>query len=89
MATRVEADLLIPGLGDPIPNGSVVFDGPTISYAGPIEGAPASATSDAAVSVPVVMPGLGDTHTHFFGLRYLSVGEQVCTSDWVNIVRAA
>jgi imidazolonepropionase-like amidohydrolase len=89
MATRVEADLLIPGLGDPIPHGCVVFDGPTISYAGPIEDAPASATSDATVSVPVVMPGLWDTHTHFFGLRNLSVDEQVYSSDWVNIVRAA
>ncbi|MGP8069673.1 MAG: hypothetical protein ACLP5V_07255 [Candidatus Bathyarchaeia archaeon] len=42
MTTRVEADLLIPGLGDPISNGCVVFDVPKISYAGPIEGAPAS-----------------------------------------------
>jgi hypothetical protein len=41
MAARVEADILIPGSGDPISNGCVVFDGRRISYAGPIEGAPA------------------------------------------------
>jgi imidazolonepropionase-like amidohydrolase len=88
MSTRVEADLLIPGLGDPISNGCVVFDGPTISYAGPIEGAPASVPSDLTINVPTVLPGLWDTHTHFFGLRNLSVEEQVYTSDWVGIVRA-
>jgi imidazolonepropionase-like amidohydrolase len=87
MTTRVEADLLIPGLGDPIPNGCVVFDGPTITYAGTIEGAPASAPDDLTINVPTVMPGLWDTHTHFFGLRNLSVEEQVYTSDWECIVR--
>jgi len=28
---RIEADLLIPGRGEPIRNGCVVFDGPTIA----------------------------------------------------------
>jgi imidazolonepropionase-like amidohydrolase len=88
MATRVEADILIPGSGDPISNGCVVFDGPTIAYAGTIEGAPTPAPSDVTVNVPAVLPGLWDTHTHFFGLRNLSVEEQVYTSDWEGIVRS-
>ena len=89
MSTRVEADVLIPGAGDPIVNGCVVFDGPTISYAGPIEGAPSASTSEQTLNVPSVLPGLWDTHSHFFGLRTLSVEEQVYTSQWVGIVRAA
>ena len=32
---RIEADLLIPGRGDPIRDGVVVLDGARISYAGP------------------------------------------------------
>ena len=30
---RIEADLLIPGNGDPVRDGVVVWDGPTITYA--------------------------------------------------------
>jgi imidazolonepropionase-like amidohydrolase len=89
MATRIEADLLIQGMGDPIPNGCVVFDGPTISYAGPTEGAPEHAPSDMTINVPAALPGLWDTHTHFFGVRNLSIEEEVYTSPWVGIVRAA
>jgi imidazolonepropionase-like amidohydrolase len=88
MATRVEADVLIPGAGDPIPNGCVTFDGGTISYAGPIEGSPPAGPSDTTVSVPVVMPGLWDCHTHFAGLRSLSVEEQVYTSYSVSLIRS-
>ncbi len=88
MATRVEADLLIPGEGDPIRNACVVFDGPTLQYAGPIESAPPPDTSDVSVSVPVVMPGLWDCHTHFAGIRSLSVEEQVYTSYSVSLIRS-
>ncbi len=89
MATRLEADLLIPGSGDPISNGCVVFDGPRITYAGPREGAPPASPADTVESVPVVLPGFWDTHTHFIGIRTFSVEEQVYTSPWVGITRAA
>ena len=36
---RITADLLIPGRGDPVPDGVVVLDGGRISYAGPAAGA--------------------------------------------------
>ena len=89
MATRIEADVLIPGTGEPISNGCVVFDGPTIAYAGPIENAPASSPSDLTISVPAVLPGLWETHGHFWGTRNLSMEEIVYTSPWVGILRAA
>lgn len=87
MATRIEADVLIPGLGEPIRNGCVVFDGSAIAYAGPIEGAPSPGSSDVTVSVPAVLPGLWDCHTHFIGIRSFTVEEQVYTSDFVGLIR--
>ena len=88
MATRIEADVLIPGSGDPVRNGCVVLDGATISFAGPIEGAPKAATSDVTVSVPAVMPGMWDCHCHFIGIRNFSMEEQVYTSLAVSIIRS-
>ncbi|MCI4339454.1 MAG: amidohydrolase family protein [Thermoplasmata archaeon] len=89
MATRVEADVLIPGTGEPTRNGCVIFDGATISYAGPIESAPPASPSDTTVNVPAVLPGLWDTHTHFTGIRNFTMEEMVYTSPWVGILRAA
>ncbi|MEU0518319.1 amidohydrolase family protein [Streptosporangium sp. NPDC006007] len=39
-----------------------------IAYAGPGVGAPAAAPGEDTLSVPVVMPGMWDCHTHFSGL---------------------
>jgi imidazolonepropionase-like amidohydrolase len=89
VATRIEADVLIPGLGDPIRNGCVIFDGPTISYVGPSEGAPASLPSDTTLGAKAALPGLWDCHTHFVGLRRWSMEEIIYTSPWHGIVRAA
>ncbi len=71
---RIEADVLIPGHGDVVKNGCVVFDGPTIAYAGTIEGAP-KASGAKTRSVAAVMPGLWDCHGHFMGLRTADVEE--------------
>lgn len=67
MVDHIVADVLIPGRGEPIANGTVVLDGSVITYAGPTDGAPAR-DNDAEVSeVPAVLPGLWDCHTHFVG----------------------
>jgi imidazolonepropionase-like amidohydrolase len=63
---RIQADLLIPGRGDPVENGAVVIDGPVITYSGPQAGAPGGDELE-VVEVPVVMPGLWDCHAHLFG----------------------
>lgn len=76
---RIEADLLIPGSGDPVKNGCVVIDGGTISYAGPAEGAPKPAAGFRTLNIPVVMPGMWDCHGHFIGIRSANVEEMIRT----------
>ena len=71
---KIEAELLIPGHGEPVRDGVVVLDGARIDYAGPAGTAPA--TPDAAVSrVATVMPGMWDCHGHFLGTRTFDLGQ--------------
>lgn len=84
---RIEADVLIPGHGDVVKNGCVVFDGPSIRYAGSIEGAP-KAPEAKTYSVPAVMPGLWDCHGHLMGLRTANIEEGARTSVAVMAARA-
>ena len=67
MTVRIEADLLIPGRGDPIEHGVVVLEGDKVAYAGPSADAPDTPDAD-NTTVPVVMPGLWESHAHFVGL---------------------
>ena len=64
MTTRIDAQLLIPGKGDPIPNASVVMEGNAIRHVGPTSSAP---DTDEIVAVQTVMPGMWDCHAHFTG----------------------
>jgi len=69
---RIEAELLIPGTGEPVRDGVVVIDGAEIAYAGPAHGAPT--TPGAAVRrTESVLPGLWDCHGHFLGARSLDL----------------
>jgi imidazolonepropionase-like amidohydrolase len=85
---RIEADLLIPGKGDPIRNAALVVDGSTISYAGPVEDAPKAPADSPVTRVPVVMPGLWDSHGHLMGIRATNVEEIAKTSLPVLTARA-
>jgi imidazolonepropionase-like amidohydrolase len=76
---RIEADVLIPGKGDAIRNGCVIFDGPTIGYAGPIENAPKAAKNESTVGVRAVMPGMWECHGHFLGARTANLEELLHT----------
>lgn len=69
---RIEADLLIPGRGDPVSPGVVVLDGPSIAYAGPVAGAP-SGDGVPTVRAAAALPGLWDCHGHFMGVRTLNL----------------
>jgi imidazolonepropionase-like amidohydrolase len=70
---RIEAELLIPGQGEPVRDGVVILDGPVISYAGPAAGAPASAAATVQ-RTETVMPGMWDCHGHFLGVRTMDLG---------------
>ena len=61
---RIEADILIPGRGEPLHDGCVLLDGPTIAYAGPTAEAPPTPGAE-IYRVPAVLPGLWDCHAHF------------------------
>ncbi len=70
---RIEAELLLPGSGEPVADGVVVIDGPIISYAGPAKEAPE--TPGATIHrTETVMPGMWDCHGHFLGVRTLDLG---------------
>lgn len=86
---RIDADVLIPGLGDVIENGCVILDGTKIMYAGPVEDAPDTPTATRAHSVPAIMPGMWDSHAHFMGLKTADLSEAARSSPQVTVVRAA
>src|SRR5579864_7350815 len=71
---RIEAELLIPGHGQPVKDGVVVLDGARIDYAGPAGAAPP--TPAAAVwRTAAVMPGMWDCHGHFLGARVFDLAK--------------
>jgi imidazolonepropionase-like amidohydrolase len=84
---RIDADVVIPGRGAPIANGCVVFQGRTLSYVGPADGAPDQGPAD--VTVPAVMPGLWDCHGHFMGARTANLEEIALAPAAVLAARAA
>lgn len=71
---RIEAELLIPGRGAPVRDGTVVLDGPRIAYAGAASAAP-DTPGLTPVHAAAVMPGLWDCHGHFLGARTLELSK--------------
>src|SRR5215469_9196675 len=71
---RIEADLLIPGSGDPIRDGVVLADSGRISYAGPAATAPDTPGAEIHQAA-VAMPGLWDCHGHFMGSLTLDISK--------------
>jgi imidazolonepropionase-like amidohydrolase len=65
---RIEAELLIPGRGDPVRDAVVILDGSRISYAGPAAMAPPAVDAEVRRAV-TVMPGMWECHGHFIGTR--------------------
>ena len=75
MATRIDAELLIPGRGEPVTDGTVIVEGATISWVGPSARAPG--VDGDRVHVPVAMPGLWEAHAHFVGIDTPDITVQV------------
>jgi imidazolonepropionase-like amidohydrolase len=67
MTLRIDTDLLIPGRGDPIADGTIILEGGQIAYAGTATQAPETPDAD-VTQVPVAMPGLWECHGHLSGL---------------------
>jgi imidazolonepropionase-like amidohydrolase len=88
MSTRIVADVLIPGRGEPIESGTVVFERDQIIFAGPTGDAPTASRDDAVHEVPIVMPGLWDCHTHLVGLPVANI-ESVANADPVAMAARA
>lgn len=88
MAQHIMADVLIPGRGEPLDRGAVVFDDGEIAYAGPAAGAPPRASDDTVEEVPVVLPGLWDCHTHFVGMPQADLERLAATDPLTAAARA-
>jgi imidazolonepropionase-like amidohydrolase len=71
---RIEAELLVPGSGEPVREGTVVLDGARITYAGPAAGAPAT-PGVTAQHAAAVLPGMWDCHGHFLGVRKFDLAQ--------------
>lgn len=65
----VHADVLIPGRGDPITHGAMVVSKSegAIVWVGSYPSLPSEYNGVPFTKHPVLMPGLWDVHTHFFG----------------------
>src|SRR6266487_2708642 len=85
---RIQARLLIPGNGDPIPDGVVVLDGQRISYAGPAAAAPDTPGANTHQAA-AVMPGMWDCHGHFLGSRVFDLAKMPLEPLALRAVRSA
>lgn len=90
MTVRIEAELLIPGEGEPILDAAVVIEGRSLTYAGPAQSAPATPAAD-TWKVATVMPGLWDCHAHLMGLPagVVNLEALITQTPHVGSVRAA
>lgn len=86
--TRIHADTLIPGKGDPVTDGIIVLDGPKIIYAGAAAGAPPAGAGDTTVRVPSVMPGMWECHGHFLGFPIPDL-DRIATADPAQLAARA
>jgi imidazolonepropionase-like amidohydrolase len=85
---RIEADLLIPGAGEPLRDACLVLRDGCIAWVGPRAAAPATGEGTPVYRVPVVLPGLWDCHTHLVGLRATSLDDVMRTPTAVAAARA-
>lgn len=88
MTTRIVAEVLIPGRGDPIDGGTVLMEDGEIVFAGATASAPTTGDGETLVEVPAVLPGLWDCHTHFVGMPQPNI-ELIATTDVVTAAARA
>lgn len=87
-AHRIEADLLIPGRGEPRKDACLVLEEGRVAWVGPRAEAPDTRERMPTHRVPVAMPGLWDCHTHLTGLRNTSLDDAMRVPVPVAAARA-
>ena len=88
MPQRIEAKRLIPGRGDPVDDGVVVFEDGVITFAGAASEAPQTPDAE-VIQTDTVMPGLWECHGHFIGVYTANLDELWNTRPQVTTARAA
>lgn len=95
---RIDADLLIPGRGDPIKTATLICgtekadssdEKGKILFVGSTSKVPSKYSSLSATKVPVLMPGLWDVHVHFMGLPDLNINQLAVQRPALSGMRAA
>jgi imidazolonepropionase-like amidohydrolase len=86
MAVRIEATRLIPGRGDVVDNGVVVFDDSGIGFAGSSSDAPDTPDAE-LVQTETVMPGMWECHGHFIGIYTANIDEAFITRPQLASMR--
>ncbi len=67
--SRIDADLLIPGHGQPLHAATLIVRGALIDWIGPTSSAPPTGGDVPLFKVPTLLPGLWDCHAHFTGMH--------------------
>ncbi|KAL9090072.1 MAG: hypothetical protein Q9159_002137 [Coniocarpon cinnabarinum] len=88
--SRIDSDLLIPGRGVPIKNGTCIISDQTIAFVGSKSMLPFKyASLEPSMHVQTLLPGLWDAHTHYYGAQRLSIDAFYHTEAAVAGARAA
>ncbi|GAB7350901.1 hypothetical protein MBLNU459_g1415t1 [Dothideomycetes sp. NU459] len=85
----IKTSLLIPGLGPPSKDQTVVIKNSKIVHVGPSASLPAQYARAPTVDVPVLMPGLWDSHLHYLGVTSLNLDVYATTPQALAGARVA
>ncbi len=85
---RIDADLLIPGSGEPLRDASLVIREGVIDWVGPAKDAPEVGDDARGFKVPVIMPGMWDCHVHLTGLQRTNLDNAMQVPVPVAVARA-
>lgn len=86
---RVDADLLNPGRGQPLRNGSLISSDGKILFVGKTEVLRPDYATISPITVLALMPGMWDWHVHFMGVSKTSVDDIAMVPPVVAGARSA
>lgn len=83
---RIDAELLIPGKGEPATAQTLLVKDGRIDWIGPTESA--AAVDGDTYRVPVLMPGMWDCHAHFTGIQASALSNVMAVPVPVAVARS-